>query len=124
MVETDNLNVSVSSSSNYAADRGAVKLGGLPNTSFHLNLQTVGVRPLLLTIQAKLGECPPGYYIDYGNGNVDKAVCKCSVYARNNSYYGIAHCDDQGNNLVAYLRPQVWAGYEHINGKEVLITGD
>ena len=93
LVETDSADVSVGGSSNYTSDGGAVQLGGLPNTSFHLKLQTVGVRPLLVTIQVNLSECPPGYYIDYGNGN-DKAVCKCSTFSRNNSYHGIAHCDD------------------------------
>ena len=119
LVQTDydNNSVSVDPTTNYTSN-GTVRLRGWPSTSFDLKLQTVGVRPLLVTFKATLGDCPPGYDI-YGDG--DEAVCKCSSYS-NRSYYGIPKCDDQ--KFVAYIRPQIWAGYETINHRKELLTGD
>ena len=119
LVQTDhdNNSVSVDPSSNYTSS-GAVKLLGRPLTKFDLQLQTVGVRPLLVTYHAKLDDCPPGYDID---GDGDKAICKCSSYS-NHYYYGIAKCDDQ--EFVAYIRPQIWAGYEPMGDRKKLLTGD
>ena len=116
-------NVSVDDTSLYSSGR-TVQLRGQPHTKFDVKLQTIGVRPLLVTFHAKLGRCPPGYYLDNVNNSVNKAVCKCSVYT-NNSYHGISQCDEQENELVASLRPQIWAGYENdSDGDEVLLTGD
>ena len=117
LVHTNNsINVTVDNTSMYTSS-GAVQLYGPPQTVFDIELQTIGVRPLLVKIPGKLGDCPPGYYYD------SSGTCKCSVYTKE-SYHGIARCDDQENNLVAYLLPQIWAGYENTsNGKE-LVTGD
>ena len=119
LVQTDNDNnsVSVDPTSDYTSS-GAVKLRGWPLTKFDLKLQTVGVRPLLVTFHAKLDDCPPGYDIDDDD---DKAICKCSSYS-SHYYYGIPKCDDQ--EFVAYIRPQIWAGYEFIDYKKKLLTGD
>ena len=112
LVQTNNNGVTVDNTSTYTSS-GAIQLKGRPQTVFDIELQTVGVRPLLVKIQGKLGDCPPGYYYD------SRGTCKCSVYT-DQSYHGITRCDDQENNLVAYMLPHIWAGYE---GKE-LVTGD
>ena len=123
LVQTNNDNVSVDDTTLYSSGR-SVQLRGQPKSKFDLKLQTIGVRPLLVTFHAELGRCPPGFFTDSVNGSVNKTVCKCSVFTKK-SYHGIAKCDDQENELVAYLRPQIWAGYENDSkGMEVLVTGD
>ena len=100
--------------------RGTVQLYGEPDDIIDLELQTVGVRPLSITFNVKLDDCPPGFYVDK-DGN--KSVCRCSSYEEKKSYRGIVKCDDNQGELVAYLRSQYWAGYQTIEHK-VLITGD
>ena len=117
--ESDNNCVSVDPTSNYSSN-GTIKLRGRCDTQFNLMLQTVGVRPLQVTLNAKLVDCPPGYYSD---GEGDKATCKCSSYS-DRKYYGISKCDEE--EFVAYIRPQIWAGYNttKANSTRELLTGD
>ena len=117
--ESENDCVSVDPTSNYSSN-GTIKLRGRCDTQFNLTLQTVGVRPLQVTFKAKLVDCPPGYYID---GEGDEATCKCSSYSHQ-KYYGISKCDEE--EFVAYIRPQIWAGYNttNTNSTRELLTGD
>jgi len=64
-----------------------------------------------------LDECPPGFYIDK-DGN--KSVCRCSSYEKSKSYRGVAKCDDNHGELVAYLRSQYWAGYQTNTSKTIM----
>jgi len=120
-VRTSNSTMSMVDKTFMYTSHGTVLLYGKPNSTFDLELQTVGVRPLSVRFNVKIDDCPPGFYIDK-DGN--KSVCRCSSYEERKSYRGIVKCDDNHSELVAYLRSQYWAGYQTKNHKGVLITGD
>jgi len=110
-----NSHCKVSNASMYSTD-AIVQLEGEPGCNVTIDVQTINARPLSLTIVAVIGECPPGYYIT----QEDQVTCKCSLFNHDEEFHGIANCDE--NNLVAYLRPEFWAGYTLVNSNKVLIT--
>ncbi|XP_065890666.1 uncharacterized protein [Dysidea avara] len=119
-VRTSNTTTSMVDNTFTYTSHGTVQLYGKPDNIVDLELQTVGVRPLSVTFNVILDDCPPGFYLD-NNGN--KSVCRCSSYEEAKSYRGVVKCDDNQDELVAYLRSQYWAGYQTTD-HEILITGD
>ncbi|XP_065891069.1 uncharacterized protein [Dysidea avara] len=120
-VRSSNTTTSVVDDTFTYTSRGLVQLYGEPGSTVNLELQTVGVRPLSVTFNVTFVNCPPGFYIE-NKGN--ESVCRCSSYIKQRRYRGVVICDDNQDELVAYLRSQYWAGYQIVNHKAVLITGE
>ena len=104
----------VSDSSMYSSD-AVIKLEGEINCNVTIEIQTISInaQPLSLSIQAATRECPPGFYISKQNG----VTCRCSLFRHTEEFCGIANCDE--NDLVAYLKPEFWAGYTLVNNTKV-----
>ena len=94
-------------------------LYGEPGSTLALKMVTVNSLPLSISINVKLDDCPPGFYLSTET-NSNKTVCECSVNVEGQDYFGIRFCDSR--NMVAYLRPAYYAGYVEIDGKETLLT--
>ena len=107
----------VSNSSKYSSN-ALIELQGEIDCNLTIDVNTINNRPLSLSIQAVIGECPPGFYISKQNGVEE---CMCSLFTHNEEYRGIANCDE--SNMVTYLRPEYWAGYTRVNNTKLLITG-
>ena len=116
VTSNSNSQCQVSKSSMYSSD-ATIELEGRPHCSVTVDVQTINARPLSLSITVVTDHCPPGYYISHEN----IVTCKCSVFNLAEEFRGIAHCDE--SDLVAYLRPEFWAGYVLANNTEVLVTG-
>ena len=97
----------------YSSD-AVIKLEGEVDCNITIDIQTINARPLSLSIQAATSECPPGFYIS-------RLRCRCSLFKPAEEFRGMANCDE--NDLVAFLRPEYWAGYTLVNNTNVLITG-
>ena len=101
-------------------------LYGAPGSEIDLKMVTVNSFPLSLSINIKLGDCPPGFCSSIEAGS-NKTICKCSVNIQHQAYLGIVECDSV--NMVAYLRPAYYAGYVtkvHKDGKHenILVTAN
>lgn len=107
----------VTNSSMYSSD-AVIKLEGEVDCNLTIEIETINARPLSLSIQVIIDECPPGFYASKKNG---MEVCTCSLFRYNEEFRGIADCDE--NDLVTNLRPEYWAGYTQVNNSKVLITG-
>ena len=94
-------------------------LYGEPGSTVGLSMVTVNNLPLSISVNIKLDDCPPGFYLSTET-NSNKRVCKCSVNVEGQEYFGIKYCDSR--NMVANLRPAYYAGYVVIDGKETLLT--
>ena len=95
---------------------GSTMLYGEPGNTVGLKMVTVNSLPLSISINVKLDDCPPGFYLS----TEIKTACECSVNVKGKDYFGIRYCDSR--NMVAYLRPAYYAGYVMIDGKETLVT--
>ena len=111
-----NSHCKVSNSSMYSSN-AVITLEGEINCNITIDVQTINARPLSLSIGAVIGECPPGFYVS----KQGRMICRCSIFRNDEHFRGIANCDE--NDLVAFLRPEYWAGYTLVNNTEVLITG-
>ena len=111
-----NSHCKVSNSSMYSST-AVITLEGEIDCNVTIDVQTINARPLSLFMEAVIGECPPGFYIS----KQGRVICRCSTFRHAEEFRGIANCDE--NDLVAYLRPEYWAGYTLVNNTKVLITG-
>ena len=94
-------------------------LYGAPNSEIDLKMVTVNSLPLSISVNVKLDDCPPGFYLSIETKS-NKAICRCSVNVADQEYFGIEKCDSR--NMVAYLRPAYYAGYVTMTGKTTLLT--
>ena len=107
----------VSNSSMYSSS-AVITLEGEVDCNITIDVQTINARPLSLSLEAVIGECPPGFYIS----KQGRLICRCSTFKQSEEFRGIASCEE--NDLVAYLRPEYWVGYTLVNDTNVLITGN
>ena len=94
-------------------------LYGAPKSEIDLKMVTVNSLPLSISINVKLDDCPPGFYLSIETRS-NKEICRCSVNVADQEYFGIEKCDSR--NMIAYLRPAYYAGYVTITGKKTLLT--
>ena len=94
-------------------------LYGEPKSETDLKIVTVNSLPLSISINIKLDDCPPGFYLST-ESRLNNTVCRCSVNVADQEYFGIEKCDSR--NMIAYLRPAYYAGYVAMDGKKTLVT--
>ena len=109
----------VSNDSTYS--NGYTRLTGNPKTAIDIDMVTVSSLPLSIKIGIEIDDCPPGFYPFYGS-SPNETVCKCSVNVPEKDYIGIVQCDT--TELVAYLKPAHYAGYNDVDGKRILLTSN
>ena len=90
------------SSSLYISD-GKIRIHGSINSTFQLNLQTVGTHKIQTSVKGHLIQCPPGYVYSHSS-----AHCVCSTDTEDQQYQGISGCD--ANMFQAHLSKGFWAG--------------
>ena len=116
---TSNSSAAVVDSTETYSSNDLTYLHGNSTDVFDLQMVTINGLPLSITVRARLDECPPGYYLSSAS-NSSKSVCKCSVNVPKRDYIGIVECDH--TRLVAYLRPEHYAGYQIVDGNRTLLT--
>ena len=90
------------SSSLYISD-GNIQLQGAINSTFQMNLQTIGAHNIKASVKAQLIQCPPGFvYSD------SRHRCMCSADTEDQRYLGISGCD--ASVFQALLSKGFWAG--------------
>ena len=116
---TSNSSVAVVDNTETYSSNDLTSLHGNSTDIFSLKMVTINGLPLSVTVNVRLDECPPGYYLSSAS-NSSKSVCKCSVNVPQRDYLGIVECDN--SRLVAFLRPEHYAGYQIVDGKKTLLT--
>ena len=92
---------------------------GTSGSVVNLKISTVNSVPLSISIDVKIDDCPPGFYLSTESRS-NKITCKCSVNVEGQDYLGIRQCDS--GTMVAYLTPSYFAGYKTIDNKNILLT--
>ena len=118
-VTTNDSSVAVVEDTLSYTSEGDTVLYGAPNSEIDLKIVTVNSLPLSISVNVKLDNCPPGFYLSTETRS-NKAICRCSVNVADQEYFGIEKCDTR--NMVAYLRPAYYAGYVMMTGKLTLLT--
>ena len=94
---TDNVKIS---SSAYISDQ-KIQIQGTINSTFQMNLQTIGAHKISTSLKARLTQCPPGYV--YSDSH-----CMCSADTEYQQYSGILGCDT--SKFQGLLSKGFWAG--------------
>ena len=89
----------------YVSD-GNIKIKGSIDSTFQLNLQTIGTRKTATSINVTLINCPPGFIIPSNSSTPEE--CICSANTDNHQYDGITRCDV--TKFKALLDKGFWMG--------------
>ncbi len=96
--------VEIDASYLYVSD-GNIRVTGNINSSFQLNLQTIGFHQVVGSVRVTLIDCPPGFVVQE---NSSATKCVCSTAISQERYEGITQCDYQ--SFKALLNKGFWAG--------------
>ncbi len=96
--------VQIDSSFQYVSD-GNIRITGNVNSSFQLNLQSIGFHQVRGSVDITLAGCPPGFVLQE---NASATQCICSTSTNHRRYEGITQCNYQ--KFQALLNKGFWAG--------------
>ncbi|XP_064402257.1 uncharacterized protein LOC135348049 [Halichondria panicea] len=106
-------NIRINQPYTYISNR-KMRLHGEPGSKGVLRLQKLGYREIMLDMNVKLLECPPGYVFDDVDTDIDGKAndkCVCSSYVARAAFEPIKEC--KRSSFRALLQKGYWFGFHN-----------